>query len=248
MVGNLFPYVEAPPAKCNHLLAEGQIHAAPSSSIEYAAHWKDYCISPQFCTASKQSIGSVLLCSNQPWEQISDVLLSPQSETSVCLLDILFKKMRGKSAILQPNSIPQNPENLPEFLAELHIGDNALRESQSDKWKYCYDLAQIWNEWQQLPFVFGLWIFKNDFLDENQKWHQKLEESVISFEENPSQAYHNWTKNYPSPLNQKEALEYFSKINYRLGDKEIQSLKKFFQFAFECGYISELPEIQFLKI
>ena len=163
-----FRFLNGSPLECNQRLSQARIHGAPSSSIEYARNPNDYIISPQYCTSSKQSVGSVLLFSQVPWEEIKNVEISSQSETSVCLLDILLKIWRGR-----PANFTKRQDSLAE--SRLLIGDQALNEQYQIRlnqdghplWKYQYDLAELWYEWQQLPFVFGLWIFRREKYQED---------------------------------------------------------------------------------
>ncbi len=264
-----FSYKSGSPAQCNRLLFDGFVQSAPSSSIEYAKNPGLYQISPHFCTASKDAIGSVILFSQKPFEEIQSVLLTQDSATSICLLDILFKKWRNQEAILvaERDSQPRLQGQTPQLQdAKLLIGDLALKESLNGQWKYQFDLASLWVKWTGLPFVFGLWIFRKDWSKatsdiedtvenpchdiqvDHKYWHQKLNQAVEDFETDPLGVFTRWSKSYPQTLSETQALDYFNKINYRLGTSEIEGLKLFYQYAFECGQIPAIPEIDFLKI
>lgn len=244
-----FQFLNGSPANCNQRLSEAMIHGAPSSSIEYAKNPDDYIISPQYCTSSRHSIGSVLLFSQVPWNEIKNVEISSQSETSVCLLDILFQIWRG-----QPSNFTKNQESPSE--SKLLIGDQALNEQFQNPlndqgeplWKYQYDLAELWYEWQKLPFVFGLWIFRKEKTNEAKIWHKQLHKNIESFEKSPQEVTKKWLENYPCSLPVELWEGYFDKINYRLSDQALLGLTRFYEYACELGYISESPELNFLPL
>jgi chorismate dehydratase len=86
-----FAFHDGTPAELNALMARDQVHLAPSSSIEYGRHWRDYALLPEACTAGRDQVQSVLLFSRKPWESLSGRLVATAaSETSVVLLRLLL--------------------------------------------------------------------------------------------------------------------------------------------------------------
>lgn len=239
-----FEFKEGSPAQCNSWLSQGLIHAAPSSSIEYAKNPDQYLISPHYCTGSKQSVGSVLLLSQVPWQDIQSVDLTQQSDTSVCLLDILLSIYRGQSAQLTRHHLIEDSK--PH--AQLLIGDQALQARHQGDWPYVYDLAELWHQWQGLPFIFGLWIFRKEHLQEGQRWHQQLEQSLAEFESDPLAVSQHWAKSHPHQLDEVQTMEYFNNLNYRLSPEGIESLERFYSLAQELGYIEHVPDFTFIEV
>lgn len=248
-----FDYRQGTPAECNYLLSENLVSAAPSSSIEYATHTDLYVLSPSFCTASLDEVGSVLLFSQVPWEEIKTTLITTHSETSVCLLDILFRQYRGKPSrfTLEDESLHKESQINQQFDSHLLIGDAALAMKQNlnqSDWTYCYDLGKLWYQWQGLPFVFGLWIFRKDSVSEGLQWHQRLTENLQSFEKNPTEAISRWSQEYPHKVPQELWADYFGKIHYSLDNDAQKGLQRFYELAYEVGRIPEVPVLEFLKI
>lgn len=162
-----YDFVTGVPAQLNRMLLAGEIDVCPSSSIEYAYHPERYRILPQLSISSAGAVASVLLFSRVPVEKLDgcNVLLSSESATSVNLLKILLSQRFGCSCTYEVAkagvSVPDN-----ESPALLLIGDAALRASLEKSDLYVYDLGELWYAWTGYPFVFALWLCRNDVADE----------------------------------------------------------------------------------
>lgn len=123
-------------------------------------------VSP-FCIGANGKVKTVCLFSNVPIEEINTVYLDYQSRTSVLLVQVLFKEFWKHDVTFLPafegfeNSIKNN-------IAAVIIGDRAI--ANLGKYKYEYDLAEVWKEHTGLPFVFAAWVsnkeIDQDFLDD----------------------------------------------------------------------------------
>jgi chorismate dehydratase len=123
-------------------------------------------VSP-YCIGANGNVRTVSLFSRVPIEEINTVYLDEQSRTSVLLVQILFKEYWKKEVQFLPAY--QNYENnIKENEAAVVIGDRCI--NILDKYKYNYDLAAIWKQHTQLPFVFATWVsnknIDSDFLIE----------------------------------------------------------------------------------
>jgi len=83
-----YQFIGGVPSHLNAMLAAGEIDVCPSSSIQYALHPERYLILPDLSISSDGSVGSVLLFSRIPIEELDGqtILLSSESATSVNLL------------------------------------------------------------------------------------------------------------------------------------------------------------------
>ncbi|NTW70592.1 MAG: menaquinone biosynthesis protein, partial [Chlorobiaceae bacterium] len=158
-----YEFVAGVPAELNRMLLTGAIDVCPSSSIEYAYHPDRYTILPQLSISSIGAVASVLLFSKVPVEKLDGqkILLSSESATSVNLLKILLAQCFGCSCSYEV-APPGVTVTDGESSALLLIGDSALRASLEKSDLFVYDLGEIWYSWTGFPFVFALWLCRNE--------------------------------------------------------------------------------------
>jgi len=230
-------FLDGVPREQNKRLREGSVMLSPSSSIEYAKNQGSYFICNRFCTSSTLEIRSVKLFSKYKWEDLGkkSVHLTEESETSIYLLKLL-SSLRFK---VEP---VWNSGNFDEGScdARLLIGDRALREAE-DKWEFVYDLASVWQDWQNLPFVFGLWIIRKEALGASslsllENYLNETEMSIEDFRRNRGQCLQKWEKHYPHRLSRALAYDYYNAVDYSFSAKHEESLKKFYRL---CGMSAE---------
>lgn len=242
-----YEFVAGVPAELNRLLLSGEIDVCPSSSIEYAYNPECYTILPQLSISSIGAVASVLLFSKVSVEKLDGrkILLSSESATSVNLLKILLGRRFGCSCIYE---IARSGATVADgdSSALLLIGDSALRTALEKSDMYVYDLGEMWYSWTGLPFVFALWLCRNEVAD-------GLELKVLARQLIRA-------KNLvPSLLEQiaasaKEAgwmghdrlLSYWrDNISYQLDDRAQAGLMLYFATCFECGLIPAVPDLHF---
>jgi len=220
-------FLDGVPSLQNKRLREGEIMLSPSSSIEYAKNQEKYVICNRFCTSSTLEIQSVKLFSKYKWEDLDkkNIHLTRESDTSVVLLKLLLSLRFKVSPVFTTD------ENCD---AKLLIGDRALREGSENKWEYAYDLASVWQEWQNMPFVFGLWIIRKEALGRGSLLENYLTETEISireFKENRHECLRKWEKYYPHGLPQDMACGYYDVVDYNFASEHEKSLKKFYELC-----------------
>lgn len=147
------------PSELNEALAHGRVDVAPCSSIEYARHADEYVLLPGLAIGSAGPVGSIVLESAVPIEQLDDrmVWLPTASASSAVLLRILLER-RWR---LQPRYawFHQADAGDPVGIhadAVLRIGDTALRRVVPAD-RYRLDLGEAWTEWTGLPFAYAVW-------------------------------------------------------------------------------------------
>lgn len=158
-----YEFVKGVPAQLNRMLLAGNIDVCPSSSIEYANYPDRYTILPHLSISSVGAVASVLLFSRVPVEKLDGckIGLSSESATSVNLLKILLAQKYGCSCTYQVVP-PGTAATENETSALLLIGDSALRTSFEVSELYVYDLGEMWYAWTGYPFVFALWLCRNE--------------------------------------------------------------------------------------
>lgn len=243
--GNLFPifhtlkkeidcrdydFVEGVPTELNRLLLNGQLDLSPSSSIEYLLHRDLYDYIDGLSVSSNGRVGSVLLFSTLPIEELKgvDIFVTDQSAVSVALLKVLLREFYDLEPRLLPSARPHLEGNQKAFLL---IGDDALRyDKLSGNGYYCYDLGELWHRHTSLPFVFALWIVRKDTATgEKTKILQRFKKDIIyakiralqSLETIASQS------SLKEFMTKDEILSYWDLLDYNLTDRHLKGLSLF---------------------
>ncbi len=107
-----------------------------------------------YCISANGAVGSVLLVSNDPIEEIKIISKDNESRSSVILARILIENYWKKEVTWKEEC--DQFLNLQKHEGIVIIGDRALKNSW--KFKYVYDLAEEWKKFTGLPFVFACWI------------------------------------------------------------------------------------------
>lgn len=120
----------------------------------------DVKIISNYCIGASGNVGSVLLLSNNPLEEIEKVYLDYQSRTSVKLIKVLDHCFWHHNFKFEDTSTGFETKLLKPGEGMVIIGDRAF--DQSKKYKFHYDLAGEWKGFTGLPFVFACWVTNKD--------------------------------------------------------------------------------------
>src|ERR671938_555017 len=110
--------VQGVPTDLNRRLLDGELDAAPISSIEYARNAERLRLMPRLCVASEGAVDSIQLVSRKPLEQVRLVAVTPESATSVALTNVLLP---------EAEQVPLSSYADGDADAKLLIGDAALK-------------------------------------------------------------------------------------------------------------------------
>jgi len=231
------------PAACADRLRSGEVDAGIVSSIEYL-RIPDLRIVPGLCIASPKRVRSVVVLSKVPPEQIRSLALDSTSRTSVVLAQLLLKERYGVSPLVSDMG-PDLSAMLATHDAALMIGDMAMRAPRQGL--FVLDLAEEWNTWTGLPFVFALWLVRQDAPELPVPggvapfFHKSLEIGMAQLPAIVEEARRTigWTKI--------ELQEYLTEnISYTLGEAERESLALFFEKAVRHGFAPAEMPLRFL--
>ncbi len=247
---NGYRFVRGTPAELNRLLQSGDIDLCPSSSIAYARSAKTYRLLPGLSISSDGPVKSVKLFSRFPLEKLDGmpVGLTSESETSIALLSIIFKKYYRFKNTFFPVEVNENFDVGGSCPAVLVIGDTALRWSLNRCDLYQYDLGELWLSLTGLPFVFALWMIRDDVVtgmhDEAMRIRDRLlAAKKIAFATMDGLASrcseYAW-------MGRDDLLDYWKTISYDLPPRHIEGVRKFFRAAWEIGILEGEPAIRFL--
>lgn len=189
---------------------------------------KEYYIISDFCIGSEKKVSSVMLYSEVPLNEIKEILLDRQSRTSVALVKVLAVNFWK----ISPNWIPatENYENkIQDRTAAIIIGDRTF--GLEKKYSFSYDLAEEWQKFTGLPFVFACWIA-----------NKKLPETFVT---RFNEAIKNGVENRPLLIKTMKAekkydidVDYYlnNSISYSFNDLKKQALQLF------LNYLSQLEK------
>jgi chorismate dehydratase len=231
------------PSACADRLRDGEVDAGIVSSIEYL-RIPGLRIIPGLCIASPKRVRSVVILSKVPPEQIRSLALDTSSRTSVVLAQLLLRERYGISPAVTDMG-PDLPAMLAENDAALMIGDAAMRAHRQGL--FILDLAEEWHAWTGLPFVFALWLVRQDAPELPLPggvapfFHKSLEIGVAQLPAIVEEARRTigWTKI--------ELQEYLTEnITYILGEAERNSLALFFEKAVRHGFAPAEKPLRFL--
>lgn len=250
--GEDYQFIGGVPSHLNALLAAGEIDVCPSSSIEYALHPERYLILPDLSISSIGAVGSVLLFSRIPIEELDGqtILLTSESATSVNLLRILLKKRFGCSCGFTVSEQPLDSA-LQEATAMLLIGDTALRASLLDADLLVYDLGDLWHEWTGLPFVFALWFCGRQVARDRYAEVTRLARHLIASKECACAALESIAQSASEAqwMGRDRLVAYWrDNISYDLDSRHLDGLMLFYRYCVELRLLPAEPGLHFLEI
>lgn len=222
----IFP---APPRQLGFLFKDGNIDAGIVSLVDYFEKENDFTYL-NYGIVGNKNVKSVILYSKYPIEKLDkkNIAITDETSTSFRLLQVILELKFGFDVTYVREKISTREKNLPSFDAFLTIGDDALRfmKNKIEGFNYTYDLAQLWYEWQKLPFVFAVWAVKKDLPQSKiQALDELLNDSLNKFFYSDDEIEEFY--NSKIGLSRNEIKEYLNNIVYRLDEDELKSINIF---------------------
>ncbi|NVN98409.1 MAG: menaquinone biosynthesis protein [Geobacteraceae bacterium] len=245
-----YSFVSGHPSELNAKLRSGEIDLCPSSSIEYAQNPDKYLILPDLSISSKGAVKSVLLFSALPIEALDGVSigLTGESETSVILLKILLT-MKYSFANSYYKAAESDQSIYSGHDALLLIGDRALAEASKFYDAHVYDLGELWQEFTGLPFVFALWLLREDSFHRSPQTVRLLHERFVCSKERAIASFNEISQTTKQNIwdNPSFLINYWNIISYDLTKEHIEGVKLFYRYAAKCGFIESEPQLRMLE-
>jgi chorismate dehydratase len=236
---------EAAPAQLNRLLASGAIDLGFVSAYEYAARPQLYRLMSDLSISATGPVGSVFLFSSVPPEQLDGklVLMTGQSDTSVCLLRLILEEFIGIKPTYMRGEIfaADKADNAPA--AVLAIGDEALRLNSCPDQRYPVqiDLGEYWHKQTGLPFVFAVCAVREDFLQNSAETAQEIHQTLLDCRcqglKQLSAICASAAQRIPM-MRVEECHRYLQSIEYDLGPTKQEALRQFFNLLIRRGEAS----------
>jgi chorismate dehydratase len=252
--------VDGPPSELNRRLAAGELDVAPGSSIELARHSREYSALGGLCIGSDGPVDSIILVSRHPLGELDGrtVALPTVSATSRCLARILletrlgilprwvdFDQSRGTPLGRTDGASEHDDTGIRDPAAALFIGDTALRRTTRPGERR-YDLGSEWTNWTGLPFVFALWMVRDEAATSPEI--RALHRMLIDQRDTLPATYPELA--VPASRRFGMATErlcrYWSHITYSLDDRMLAGYRRFLNLAAELGDAPRDPRIRLL--
>ena len=227
--------VEAPPSSLNRMLANGELDLGFVSSYEYGVRPDEYRILSDLSISANGSVGSVFLFSRVAPSRLNNqyVLLSGQSETSISLVKILLEEFFHVYPKYEVGDV--NGRKADESEAILAIGDEALRLSASDAFPYKLDLAEVWCQHTDLPFVFAVCAAREEFCREYPEIVSAIHREFLFCKGEGRKHLESICEIVAPriPMHPDECYVYLRAIEYGLGGRKQLALETFFQYLID---------------
>ena len=234
------------PADLNEALALGRVDVAPCSSIEYARHPDEYVLLPDLAIGSDGPVGSILLESAGPVEELHDrdVWVPTASASSVVLLRLLLEqRWQVKPRYSWFHQADAGDPLGIHAAAVLRIGDVALRR-ETPAGRHVLDLGEAWTEWTSLPFAYAVWQARvtDANIEELRALHGRLLASRSYFVAHDAELAGRHAARYG--VTAKRLLAYWRSLSYTLDDRMQAGLLHFYRLAAGLG---EAPPVDGLR-
>ncbi len=213
------------PSACARKLQDNTVDVGivPVAILPDLGHYE---IITDYCLGAIGKVDSVKLFANAPLEELSHVLLDYQSRSSVTLVRVLNHFFWKRNITFMPSQ-PGFEDTISGTTGAVIIGDRAL--AGLSKFKYQYDLAEEWQKYTGLPFVFACWV-SNKPLDPAfvSEFNQALAFGVSHIKEA--------VKAYPKNIPGFDAYDYLkNKMSYTLDSLKKEALTRFLSYIRELG-------------
>ncbi len=219
-VSGLIDLEFVPPAVTASKLISGDadLGLVPVAAIPYITNPQ---IVSDYCIGAEGRVASVLLCSGKRISEIERIFLDSESRTSVILTRILCKNYW----MISPEFVDFNfsDSSLDNSSSYILIGDKALLNAS--RFEFVYDLAEVWMEYKNLPFVFACWTANKTLPDSFiEMFNKALTLGVNNVEKSVERFADKFSREY--------ALEYLkNNISYNLTADKRKGLSEFWSLA-----------------
>jgi chorismate dehydratase len=142
------------PSDCAQKLIDNKVDIGliPIAATLNLPYWE---IVTDYCIGAVGAVNSVFIFSNCDIKEVTHLQLDPESRSSNNLALVLLKnfwKIKPE-LIINADDYANNRDNTTAFV---QIGDRTF--GKKDQFKFVYDLAEEWQKFTGLPFVFAAWI------------------------------------------------------------------------------------------
>ncbi len=227
------------PSQCATLLHDGGIDLGMIPSIEYLRGPEPYRIVPDLGIISDGEVASVALFSRVPLAEVRRVGLDTSSRTSAGLTRVLCCEAWGIDPVLEP--VPPGVAAAVEGCdAALLIGDPALFLDHATAGLTKIDLGAEWTRLTGLPFVWAFWAGRTGAVDPvGVAALQEARDAGVADSDAIADAYCGAGRAAVCRAYLRD------NIRYRLGDREAEGLRRYYELAARHGVVESVRPVEF---
>jgi len=227
------------PSECARLLHAHETDLGLIPSIEYLRGQEPYRIVPDLGIISDGDVASVALFSRVPLAQVRRIGLDTSSRTSAGLTRVLCREAWGIDPVFEP-APPDAAARVDGYDAALLIGDPALFLDHEAAGLTRIDLGAEWTRLTALPFVWAFWAGRAGAIDAA---------GVTALREARNEGVRDSdaiADDYCGPERGGLCRRYLREnIKYRLGDRETQGLRRYYDLAATHGVVDSRGRVEF---
>jgi chorismate dehydratase len=219
------------PSRCASLLHEGGIDLGMIPSIEYLRGPEPYRIVPDLGIVSDGEVASVALFSRVPLARVRTIGLDTSSRTSAGLTRVLCREAWGINPVFETVT-PDAAAKVEGYDAALLIGDSALFLDHAAAGFAKLDLGAEWTRLTGLPFVWAFWAGRRGAID------AAGIAALQAARDQGTRDLDGIAEAYGGSAKAEVCRRYLrDNIKYRLGDRETEGLRRYYELAGKHGLV-----------
>jgi len=238
--------VKGTPTRLNRMFLNGDLEAAPISTIEYARNFNRCFILPELSMSADGRVSSILLFSKIPVTELEGkkVCLTESSSTSVALLKVLFDHYYHVDVQFETTD-PDLSKMMERADGALLTGDDAMLARQriinSDRPYQITDLGEAWKKFTGERMIYTVWAVLKTHVENNPEKVALINETLLKSREIGLNEVHNII----SKARKKTGLpvhvieDYFNIIKHDFNEEHRKALLTFYDYAYKSGLIEE---------
>ncbi len=241
----VFPHY---PSELNSGIISGNLDMSPVSAAALSDCYNDVYVLPDFCLSSVGYVGSVILRSNFPIENLSGkkVGLTSASRTSIALLKIIL----GEFYKINPDYVPCEPNpDMKDLDAALVIGNEAIEKAKSPV-HFTYDLGELWLQKTGYPVVFAIFVLQKKYFEKDPSTVKGIiegfMESLACLEHSRTELIEAASKRYPRI--EFDIDYYYDLLQFQFSKRLKEGLDYFYELGIRHGLIDPDIKIDYLKM
>jgi chorismate dehydratase len=227
------------PSECSRLLHAHEIDLGMIPSIEYLRGPELYRIVPDLGIVSDGDVASVALYSRVPLTAVRRIGLDTSSRTSAGLTRVLCREAWGIDPVFE-NVPPDVAATVEGCDAALLIGDPALFLDHEVAGLTKIDLGAEWTRLTGLPFVWAFWAGRVGAVD------AAAVAALQAARDQGTRESDQIAEAYCGSAKAEVCRRYLREnIKYRLGDRETQGLRRYYDLAATHGVVDSRGRVEF---